>query len=241
MAQQTNPLEPIFSYSIPGAHLLQISIVKQAAEETYKKQYFCFITLIAGENVQGGGRTFNFNNRLTMKVDCDKILALGHAIKAYVGGREAAIGPYSIYVDSSKSQFGSGGGKSMLLQKGVDQKHNNPMVNLFFKAGSNQALAFSLNPAHALALADICDFIGKKCLELEFMKIQVNAHSGVMPNKVGSPPMSPPKSVNAPNVSESPFNMNQTSTPNFQNSPEQVLNNFAGGFENLPQFDDSPF
>jgi len=244
MAQQNTPLESIFSYSIPGAHLLQISIVRQVAEEAYKKQYFCFLTLAPGEQAQGGGRTFNFNNRINMKIDGDKVLALGHAIRAYVNGREEAIGPYTIYVDSSKSQYGTGGGgKSMLLQKGTDAKHNNvPVINIFFKAGSNSAFAFTLNPAHALAVADICEFIGHKCLELEFTKIQSNAHTGAFPNKVGVPPINTPKSVNVP--PSDPFNMGAAPSLGFQNSPEQVVNNFAGSFENLPpmSFDeDIPF
>ena len=228
---QTNSLESIYSDSFPANHLLQISMVKQASEESYKKQYFCFVTLAPGEQTQGGGRTFNFQNRINLKVDAHKIRALGHALMGYAQGREAVIGPFSIFVDSSKSQYGQGGGgKSIGLQRTVNQKQNNaPVIILYFKSGSNSALAFTMSPADAMSLADSCEFIGKKCQELEFSRVQAAAHTGTFPNaNVGTPPvMSPP---------------NQTIT----NTPNNVLNNFSNGFENFSSappedFGDSPF
>lgn len=241
---QVSTLESIFSDSFPANHLLQISMVKQSVEESYKKQYFCFITLAPGEQSQGGGRTFNFNNRINLKVEYHKIRALGHALTAYAKGQESLIGPFSIYVDSSKSQYGQGGGggKSIGLQRTTNPKQNNtPLIVLYFKAGTGSALAFSMNPADALALADTCFFIANKCQELEFLRTQASTHTGTYMNpNIGTPPA-----------------MSTLKTPQFSgaaserrkviNTPGRVVDNFADGFENfqnslpLDDFDDPPF
>jgi len=55
MAEQ-NKLENIFSYSFPANHLLQISIVKQATDQSYKREHFCLITLAPGIQSTHGGR-----------------------------------------------------------------------------------------------------------------------------------------------------------------------------------------
>ena len=103
--QNQSKLESIFSTSFPANHLLQFSIVKQDAEQSYKKAYFFFITLAPGVQAQGGGRTFDFNSRVTMKVESYQIAELAHAMRAFARGQETALGPFSIYVDSGKSAF----------------------------------------------------------------------------------------------------------------------------------------
>ena len=230
MAEQSK-LENVFSYSFPGNHLLQISIVKQTSTDAkdYKKQHFCFISLAPGQQTQSG-RTFDFKSRVTMKVDMDKIMALGHAVRNYAFGREAVIGKYGIYVDSSKSAFtqGQGTGKSLGLQRGVDQKSQQPVITLFFKVGTANAHAFSMNVANALAFADICEFIGKQCLELEFKRVHMTGQ-GVSENTELS---NPPDEVE----SAGPFSdlgAGKTSTPG------QVADNFTNMFP--ASSDDIPF
>ncbi|MCK9439483.1 MAG: hypothetical protein WC188_03970 [Candidatus Caldatribacteriota bacterium] len=211
MAQQ-GKLENIFSYSFPANHLLQISIVKQAVEQTYKKEFFCFITLAPG--VQGQqGRTFDFTNRITMKVEGHQVTALAHAIRAVIRGQDAMIGQFSIYVDSSKSQFNQGGGgKSLIVQRTQNQKANNaPMLTFFFKAGQSPALGISMNPPMGLAAADIFEFIGKKCLELEFARGPIGAQTGAYEN----PNISTPQQV--------------PSRPSQET--QNVTNNFSGAFD----------
>lgn len=238
MAQeQQSKLENIFSYSFPANHLLQISIVKQDAEQSYKKAYFCFITLAPGVQNPQGGRSFDFNNRITMKVEGHQITALAHAMRAYVRGQEAIVGPFSIYVDSSKSQYsqGGGGGKSMMIQRTTNQKQNNsPALTFFFKVGQNQALGYSMTPSNALAAADICEFIGKKCLELEFARGPITAQAGAYENPgLGGGFGEPVPSAVPGAASPAPFGGKQ---PNPGNN---VAGNFAGSFG---QFDnDTPF
>ena len=220
MAEQSK-LENIFSYSFAANHLLQISIVKQVAEQSYKKEHFCFITLAPGAQNQQG-RTFDFNSRITMKVEGHQVLALSHALREYSNNRVDVIGPFSIYVDSSKSSYnqGQGGGKSLSIQRTINQKQNNvPMIVFFFKMGQNQSLGLPMSPSLALAVADVLEFIGKKCLELEFARGPVTAQTGAYQNPGFANPVPPPTGAE----------------PNFTG----VANNFATAFNDFT--DDIPF
>jgi len=219
MAEQ-GKLENIFNYSFPANHLLQISIVKQPSEQSYKKEYFCFITLAPGVQSQQGGRTFDFNNRITMKVEGHQVIALAHAVRAYARNQAEIIGPFSIYVDSSKSSFGQQGqgGKSLFVQRSVNQKQNNaPVIAFFFKVGQGQALSLPMSPAMALAAADVFEFIGRKCLELEYARGPVSTQPGTYQNPSFASPVPPPQSQ----------------------SSEAVTDNFANAFNDFSN--DTPF
>ncbi|HQF36483.1 MAG TPA: hypothetical protein PLL26_02470 [Candidatus Dojkabacteria bacterium] len=226
-------LESIFSYSFPANHLLQFSIVKQEAEQSYKKAFFCFITLAPGVQNQQGGRTFDFNNRITMKVEAYQITELSHALRAFARGQEGTFGQFSIYVDSGKSQFGQGGGgKSMTIQKTANQKQGNaPMVTFFFKSGTNQALGYSISPYRALAIADKLEFIGKKCDELEFSRGSIAPQMGTYenPNPMGFTDNNPTNVFGTP----------QTMSPD-KSKPQSVAGNFANTFQQF-DFDEAPF
>jgi len=225
MAEQ-NKLENIFSYSFPANHLLQISIVKQATDQSYKREHFCFITLAPGIQSPHGGRSFDFNSRVTMKVDGHQVIALAHAVRAYARNQADVIGPFSIYVDSSKSSYGQQGqgGKSLFIQRSVNQKQNNaPVVAFFFKTGQSQALGISMSPPMALAAADIFEFIGKKCLELEYARGPVGAQTGAYQNPGFAPSASPSGPSQVPP------------------GTGKVADNFSGAFNNFIPDNDTPF
>jgi hypothetical protein len=142
-------------------------------------------------------------------------------MRAYVRGQEAMVGPYSIYVDSSKSAYGQGGGgKSVTVQRTTNQRNNNaPMLTFFFKMGQAQALGYSVNPAMGLAIADVFEFVGKKCLELEFSRSPTAIQSGAYENpNISSPPGSNATPVSAPGP--------------FDNVGQGVVENFSGMFQN---------
>ena len=189
MAQAQAKLENITSVSFPANHLLQFSIVKQDAEQSYKKSYFFFITLAPGAQNPQGGRTFDFNNRITMKVESYQIDELAHAIRAFARGQESIFGPFSIYVDSSKSAHGQqgAGGKSLMIQKTQTQQKQNgpppsPTVTFFFKAGTNAALGYSMSPYRALAVADKLTALSEYCDKLELAKGPIGNQTGVYEN-----------------------------------------------------------
>ena len=237
MAQQTqSKLENIISTSFPANHLLQFSIVKQEAEQSYKKAYFFFITLAPGVQAQGGGRTFDFNNRITMKVESYQISELAHALRSFARGQEVQLGPHSIYVDSGKSAYGTqgAGGKSLSVQKTLTQQKQNgpppsPTVTFFFKVGSNQALGYSMSPYRALAIADKLQALSEKCDDLEMARGPIGAQTGAYenPNPMGF--------ADTPPTGGNPF----SNPPGTNAGPGNVAGNFAGAFNN---FDDNvPF
>lgn len=244
MAQgQQSKLENITSVSFPANHLLQFSIVKQEAEQSYKKQYFFFITLAPGVQNPQGGRTFDFNSRVTMKVESYQIKELAHALRAYARGQEAAYGPHSIYVDSGKSAYGQQGasntGKSLSMQKNANQKTNAPQVTFFFKAGTNQALGYSMTPYRALAIADEIEELSKYCGKLELARGPVASHAGAFenPNLVNQvPPMGSPAPFNQPNPVGGPAPFNQPNP-----AGQQVAGNFTNTFSGFVPDDDVPF
>jgi len=223
-------LENITSTSFPGNHLLQFSIVKQEAEQSYKKAYFFFITLAPGVQSQGGGRTFDFTNRVTMKVESYQIDELAHAMRAFARGQEAALGNFSIYVDTSKSAFGAqgGGGKSLFLQRGQtqvkqgDTRPPSPQVTMFFKVGSNAALAYPMSPYRTLAVADKLTALSEHCDKLEMARGPVGNQTGAYenPNPMGFAEQPPVTGAPGPGAAG-------------------VANNFAGAFNSFEQ--DTPF
>ncbi len=237
MQQQQN-LQVLFTYNKPGVNLLQISIVRQLnAELQFQRKIFCFLCAIQGVATQGGNRTFDYHNRINMKVEYDKILALGKAIRAYALGAENSFGPFSIYVDSSKSQFGSGSGaKSMRLQRGIDNKTNAPIVALFFKTQTSpNAIVMPLTIPEALALSDICQWIAMKCVDLDFELTSTdNFQTRVVKPKTVDQPQ--PAWQQQPTTSFSTNNVsNFSSQPDSARPVEKVVNNFSKMFEeNFP-------
>lgn len=229
-SQGQSNLENISSYSFPGNHLLQISLVRQPLEEgSYKRAHFFFVTLAPGEQTQTG-RTFNFQNRINMKVEGHKMAAFAAALKIAAAGQDQQYGKFTIYVDSSKSQFGSGGGgKSMMLQSGTNQKTNERSVALFFKAGQGPAVTYVMTPYDAIGMAEIIEGLVKVFKDLEFSKTVQGTYSNPSfvnnptQNSVQNPPMG-----NFPPSEVSPF----------QSNPNQVAGNFAN---NLDDFGDAPF
>lgn len=231
-------LESIFSYSFPANHLLQFSIVKQEADQSYKKAFFCFITIAPGVQNQQGNRTFDFNNRITMKVEAYQLSELAHAMRIFARGQDSAFGNFSIYVDSGKSQYGQGGGgKSMSIQRTTNQKQNNaPAVTFFFKQGQNAAIGYSMTIYRALAIADKLEFMSEKCDELEFLRGPATIQTGAYENPSPAPSGMSPQPFGG--AQPPPFGDSMT-TPQNVMKPETVAQNFSGSFA---QFDDDvPF
>ena len=266
MANQQSTLENVTQYSFPANNLFQISLVRDTDPNRpgYKKQYFCFLTLAPGEQGQQGGRTFNFSNKINMKQDIHKVLALAYAIRACARGQQQMIGKWSLFTDSSKSGFGQGGGVKMVFvnQYTNSKDQNNPrnQVSLGFKAGQNQPVGLVFDIPDALALADIIESIGKRGLQLEMRGGSVSF--GQQPQQQGSRSSTPspgpfsdnPQQGSGGNGSQQP----QQQNPRQQNNqspqgdpgfgepppargPGDVANNFQNAMGGFNQEDDIPF
>ncbi len=227
MANQQSTLENVTSYSFPANNLFQISLVRDADPNRpgYKKQYFCFLTLAPGEQGQQGGRTFNFSNKINMKQDIHKVLALAYAIRACARGQQQMIGKWSLFTDSSRSGYGQGGGVKMVFvnqfQNTKDQKNPRNQVSLGFKAGQGNPVGLVFDIPDALALADVIESIGKKGLQLEMNGSSVSFNQGPSgqrpPAQSGGPAPGPFSEQSAPPVG----------TPTGQPPPPQGGQQFA--------------
>jgi hypothetical protein len=229
---QGSNLENICSYSFPANHLLQLSLVRQPIEEgSYKKAHFFFITLAPGEQSQTG-RTFNFQNRINMKVEGHKMAEFAAALRAAAAGQDSVMGKFQQYVDSSKSQFGgNAGGKSMMVASGQDPKTQARNVGIFFKAGQGSPVTFGATPYAAIAIAKVIDAMVDKFLELELEKSVQGTYS--------NPSFSqPPSGQINPNTPQ--FNHPSQAPPAdpFTSNPGQVMGNFAN---KIDDFGDAPF
>ena len=202
--QQGGSLKNIFNFSFPGVHLLQISLVRDMSDEdSYKRKHFSFITLVPGQKVDrsqsASGRTFDWQNRINMKAEADRVLSLSYALKTLAEASkyfyneqsqqkdqavlfalrqtqltrktiENSVAGFSLFADSSRSSYSGGQGsiKSFSLQLTNDQKKpERPVIMLWGKEGQNKSLNYAMNPAQAISVANVCDFIGNKALELE--------------------------------------------------------------------------
>lgn len=266
--QQGGSLKNLFAFSFPGVHLLQISLVKDlSTEDSYKKKHFCFISLVPGkkvdQSVSASGRTFDWQSRINMKADADRILGLSHALKTLAESAkyfyneqtsttdqgalfairqqqlmsktlQNSVAGFTLFADSSRSSYSGGQGstKSFSLQLTPDQKKpDRPVIILWGKEGQGNSQAYSMNPAQATAIAKVCDFIGQKCLELEF------EHES---NKTAAPKQNNPQSFHNPPATTPTFDqgINPADLPAAQpeeqsNTPERVVNNFGGALDNM--------
>lgn len=219
MSEKT--LTQISNYAFTGNHLLQISLMKnEATDKDYKREYFSFVTLAPGEKTNTGGRTFNFDNRITLKVDLEKLLAFGYALEMYAKGQGNIAGTFQIFTDATKSAYGGSNAttKTMYLKE-MTQKDER-IIGLGFKLGQNAASQFNVSPTTALAIADICKMMANMGIERELNKAMNRQSVDSYQNKkIPSPPV--PSGSNAPQ-----FN-------NGSSDGQQVVDDFNNTLENV--------
>ena len=108
MNKPASSLRNILSRSMPGLNLIQISLVEDANPEQYRSKYFAFLKMIPGEKSDQSptGRTYNHQNSINFKVECEKIFALSAALKFFAEGKgeqyDTIYGTFEIFADSSR-------------------------------------------------------------------------------------------------------------------------------------------
>lgn len=238
---QQSTLQNVYSYSFTANNLFQISLVRDTDPNrpSYKRQYFCFLTLAPGEKTQSG-RTYNFTNKINMKQDVHNVIALAYAFRAVARGQKASIGNFSLFTDSSRSGYGGQGGgvKQVFVNEYIKQAQNtqnNPniqpqerFVSLGFRFGQNKPIGLMFSVPDALACADILEYIGMAGLKLD-------AQGGAPASFASKPPPANQPSTNQPPANQSPqdnFTPPNQGSGGPQNNTDNVASNFQDGLQN---------
>lgn len=203
----SDSLVQISNYTFTGSHLLQLSLMynKNTEDKNYKREYFVFLTLIPGEKANTlSGRNFNFSNRITLKVELEKLLALGYALEDMAKGTNI-IKNFQIYTDATKSQYGGNTSKAVYLKE-ITSKDGEKVIGIGFRLGQNPPNQFNVSPAMALAIADICKVIAKLGIEKELLKNMDINETNEIPVKIqeikNTTPIPPPSGKLAPEIAE---------------------------------------
>jgi hypothetical protein len=246
--QGQSTLQNVYSYSFTANNLFQVSLVRDndPNRPTYKRQFFCFLTLAPGEKGQQGGRTYNFSNKINMKQDVHNVIALAHAFRAVARGQKQAIGNFSLFTDSSKSGYGQGGGVKQVfvneyIKQNQQQTNQNMVaqerfVSLGFRFGNNKPIGLMFSVPDALACADILEYIGMMGLKLDA--------SGASPSFVAKPPAQnqqpqqggysgqPMGQANQQPMGQANQPPNTGGSTQNPNSPDNIADNFEQGLQN---------
>jgi hypothetical protein len=220
---KSSTLQNVFNKSFPGSNLFQISLVKDTNPELpfYKNKYFFFISMVPGMKTQEGGRTFDVNNKIQLKVEVEKLLALSKSIHM-IASRMVEEGRFSIIADSSRSQHSQGQGMyKTVFASEYNATGNNPqrLISIGFKAGRDKPVGCVFTPSEAFAIAQFIEWICKKCVDFEFDDRQVS---------VGTV-KSAPRANSSYNAGPVPAN-NQPQPQNV--SVDDVVNNFENAMSN---------
>lgn len=160
-------VENVFNKNFPGSNVFEISLVRDTDPELpfYKDRYFFFCATIPGARTESGGRTYNKDGRITMKVDAQKLLAMATHLKWVVLRGEKAVGPYKIFSDSSNSQYGDGSKKQFYTSEWTPEGKSR-MVGIAMKSGENKPTGYLTAPADAYAIAEVMELMAKKAIEM---------------------------------------------------------------------------
>lgn len=252
---QGNTLENVYSKSFPAQNLFEISLVKDTNPELpfYKSKYFCFISMTPGAT-NDGQRTYDRNNRITIKVDFEKVIALGHSLEIWARGMGPKFGKFTIFVDTGKSNFGNGQGNQKMCWVGdfiSDQnKPEDRKISISFKQGQqSKPIGINFSPSEGLAIAEVLKFVGSQAMkeDFKFRSTQPvgysNQNNGY--NQKAAPQAAAPQQ-NYQQPQATPQNNNFGPPPNMNQNTQGVVNNFNNAMEDMaggspPFMDGGPF
>lgn len=167
---QQSSIKNVFSRSFSGNSLFEVSLVKDTNPELpfYKPRYFFFLSMSPGEMNQQNQRTYNRQNRLTLKTDVEKLYSLAHAIRAHARGQGENFGKFAIFADPSRTGYQQGNqGYKICFPSTFGQ--NNENVSISFKQGQEgKPFGVVFTRAEAMGTADMLEFMAQKAFELEF-------------------------------------------------------------------------
>jgi hypothetical protein len=233
--QYNETLQNICNFAITANHLINFQLVRSIPNENIQNQssakpeYFGFLTLAPGEG-NNENRTYNFQNKVTVKFSLQEYAGLSFVLKKWADGAGKAVFPYTKFAKSGQ------GSKSVSVwePQQTAQQNGQPkprMVSITVKENSNGS-TISLTPDQAYATSESLAELFKKGINLEFER-QINAPKVTQPRGNGN-------SYNNFNQNSTPF---QSAPPSFQpqgqvdNSnpfgPSNDFQSIGNDFENM--------
>lgn len=217
----------IISRNFPGINALTVSMVEETEPKDFHTRYFFFLRAIPSikSDTSSTGRTYDTKSSINFKMEAEKLLSLSFALEQYALGKgkiyEDVFGSFTVFADGSKSQFGSGGKKSMFVSLGTNNKNNKSLINIFFSE-SERKIPFFFTPYEAHSIAVVFETLAKKCIDMEL------SGGGIVMKK---PPFkSAQEKVSQNNFDEDPFQPSKQE----QSEMNKVTNQFSNFFSNDP-------
>lgn len=148
--------QSVLTKSYTGQNILNIGISEDCSPnyKDYLPRYIVFMTMAPGTT--GETRGYDFNRKITLKSDLDKLMALAQSLKLcsqYIieHGQISELPTFSIFTDPSKSSFGSGGGLK-LLKTSIFESKGKLNVALSVKEGDGKPFGLFWSAAEAMAV-----------------------------------------------------------------------------------------
>lgn len=206
--QYNETLQNVCSFAVTANHLINFQLVRSIPNENVQNQsnakpeYFGFLTLAPGEGANEN-RTYNFQNKVTVKFSLQEYMGLSFVLKKWAEGMGKAVFPYTKFAKSGN------GSKSVSVWEPTPKQDGQPkprMVSITIKENNNGS-TISLTPDQAFATAESLAELFKKGISLEFER-QINAPKVTQPRGNGnsysnfnqqSKPMSQPTMVDNSN------------------------------------------
>lgn len=164
-------LNNVISRSISGTSVFSVSVVEETEPKEYQNRFFMFIKGVPGIKSDNSptGRSYDMTNAVTFKVDAEKALAMSFALQQLANGKgksyDDAFGSYTIFADMSKSQYGTGGKKSLSVKMGSN-KDGKGIINIFLTHDTHKVTIF-LTAYEAYGAGKVIEYLALKCIEYE--------------------------------------------------------------------------
>lgn len=164
-------LNNVINRSVSGTSVFNVSIVEETEPKEYQNRFFMFIKGVPGirSDTSPTGRTYDMNSAVTFKVEAEKALAMSYALLQMASGKgkayEDMFGPYVIFADMSKSNYGSGGKKSLNIRMSQN-KEGKAIVNIYLTHDNNK-VAINMSSYEAYGASKMLEFLALKCMEFE--------------------------------------------------------------------------
>ncbi|MEM4385321.1 MAG: hypothetical protein QXD03_02100 [Candidatus Anstonellales archaeon] len=160
-------MEIFYSHSFPYNHLLIVSLAYDSSKNHSK--YFAFVSIIPGEGPVEN-RTYNFNNKISMKFDIRELLSLSIALRSAAMNSSANILPYTKF---SKIKDRS---KILTVFKTRDSDNNqrDSDVIVISVASGNTKYGIKLSIPDAYSIGYIIENMAKFCVEKDIIDFKTS-------------------------------------------------------------------